>query len=58
MSNRYNDEWLAAAQEQLTEAIEDRNFSFALDIIKDIEDAGFLRVSKEARRLLVLAEQE
>lgn len=57
MSERANQEWLEAAQETFGEALEDKRFSFARDIISDTRDAGFETAANQMEALLVQSEK-
>lgn len=52
MSNKNNDEWLEAANENFTEALESDNISLAKDIIADTLDNGFSDAGREMNKKL------
>ncbi len=41
MSNKQNDEWLQAALESFTEAVESEDWEYAQDLVDDVRDNGF-----------------
>lgn len=49
MSNKYNDQWLEAAQENFQEALVNGNTDTAKAIIEDTHEAGFEEAAKTMR---------
>ncbi len=58
MSLKGNDAWLESAGENFYEAIEEEDFSLAIAILKDVEEAGFVEAARDMRNTLKMRQSE